>query len=433
MASRRASITGKVLIKERRIQLGWNFTDPRWAIAFGKIIQPELDWNEIGQTDPYGAIGESSMRRFQGGKPIVAQNFNILCQCLDLDPNIVADNTHQAVVPTSSDELPTITDLIDMPKDDFFCGRQVELQEIEQWLNNGVPFLNLWGAAGIGKSSLMAHWVKQQTIFPTVIWQSVDCENFDISCKDCVEDLLDRFAPEEKRGKNCFQELNKLLSAHKILIVIDGNFNEEYRQWFKILVRQLYASCVVIISEPNLEVVLSNRNPQKAKEILGLNTRDVKLFWDYYTRDFPKSNACSDSIETLRDRYDGNPTLLNLVIESIKNNYVGNLRKAMDETAVIPAWFKESFLDKRFDALSDEEQQILIAMAGAEDKVSLEDIKSLTQQRSLVSYLDTLRRSSIVRVKTITCGKATLDNDESRYSISTLWRKYLQRRFLKPK
>jgi hypothetical protein len=89
-----------------------------------------------------------------------------------------------------------------MPKDDFFCGRQVELQEIEQWLNNGVPFLNLWGAAGIGKSSLMAHWVKQQTIFPTVIWQWVDCENFDISCKDCVEDLLQKKNAEKTVFRN---------------------------------------------------------------------------------------------------------------------------------------------------------------------------------------------------------------------------------------
>jgi hypothetical protein len=417
MASRRASLTGKALIRERRIQLGWNFTDPRWAIAFGAITRPEVDWSEIGQTDPYGAISETSMRRFQGGEPIVAQSFNALCQCLNLDPNIVAEPTGTS----------TIIDLAEMPNDDFFCGRQAELQEIEEWLKDGVPFLNIWGAAGIGKSSLMAHWVKQQTAFPIVIWKSVDREYFDISCKDVVEDLLNKFTPEEKRSKNCFQELNKLLSAHKILIVIDGDFNEEYRQWFKILVRQVYSSCIIIISEPNLEVVLSNRNPPKAKEILGLKVLDVKLFWDYYTQDLARSSACSNSIEILRDRYDGNPTLLNLVIESIKNNYLGNLRKAMDETAVIPEWFKESFLDKRFNSLSDTEQQILIAMAGAEDKVSLEDIKSLTQQRTLVSYLDTLRRSSIVRVKT------ALDNDESRYSISTLWRKYLQRRFLKNK
>ncbi len=426
MASRRASLTGKALIKERRIQLGWNFTDPRWAIAFGTITQPEIDWSEMDQKNSCRAISETSLRRFQGGEPIVAANFNALCQCLDLDPDLVA-------VSTTSSESSTVVDLTEMPKDEFFCGRQAELQEIEEWLQNDVPFLNIWGSAGIGKSSLIAHWVKQQTAFSDVIWQPVDCENFEISCKDVVEDLLNKFTSEEKRGKNCFQELNKLLSTRKILIVIDGNFNEEYRQWFKTLVRQVYSSCIIIISEPNLEVVLSNRNPPKAKEILGLNAVDVRLFWEYYTRDLDRPAACNQSIDTLRDRYDGNPTLLNLVIESIKNNFVGNLLKAMEETAVIPEWFKESFLDKRFDSLSDEEQQILIAMAGAEDKVSLEDIKSLTQQPSLVGYLDTLRRSSIIRVKIINCSTMALDNDEPRYSISTLWRKYLQRRFFENK
>jgi hypothetical protein len=423
MASRKASVEGKALIKKRRIELGWNYCDPQLAIAFGKIISPELDWENIGQSDPYREISECSIRRFQGGRPIVAKNFNILCQALGLDANIIAtDAPEKANIPIINAEELTIVDLIDMPKDDFFCGRSNELHELDQWIRSAaVPFVNIWGAAGIGKSSLMAHWVKQQNIFSSIIWQSVDCENSDISCKDFVEDLLTKLTSNAERSKNCFQDFNKLLSQRQVLIVIDGNFNDEYRQWFKILEKQRHPSCIVVISEPNLELVLSNKNTPKARQIFGLDISGVELFWNYYTRDLSSINTCSNSLEILRDRYDGNPTLLNLVVESIKKNYVGNLRKAMDETAVIPEWFKGSFLDKPFNSLSYEEQQILISMAWAEDEVSLEDIKSLTQQHCPIIYLDTLRRSSIMMVKAI--------DDEPRYSISTLWRKYLQRRF----
>ncbi len=423
MASRKASVEGRALIKNRRIELGWNYCDSRLAIAFGQIIRPELDWENIGQTDPYREISESSIRRFQGGRPIVAKNFNVLCQALGLDANNIADDSlEKTIMPIVTINKQAIVDLIDMPKDDFFCGRSKELQELDQWLGDAaVPFLNIWGAAGIGKSSLIAHWVKQQTIFPNVIWQSVDCENSDISCKDFVEDLLAKMTPEVNRSKNCFQDFNKLLFQCQMLIVIDGNFDNEYRQWFKTLEKQRHTSCIVVISEPNLEIVLSNKNTPKARQLMGLDVVGVELFWSYYTRDLVSQSTCSNSLEILRDRYDGNPTLLNLVVESIKKNYVGNLRKAMDETAVIPEWFKGSFLDKPFNSLSYEEQQILIAMAWVEDEVSLEDLKSLTQQYCPIIYLDTLRRSSIMMVKAI--------DDEPRYSISTLWRKYLQRRF----
>jgi hypothetical protein len=424
MASRKASITGKELIKERRIELGWNYLDPRFAIAFGKIIRPELDWESIGQTDPYREIGECSIRRFQGGRPIVAKNFNILCQVLDLNANLIADESHEKVLKLLvNTDNNVIIDLIDMPKDDFFCGRKNELKEIEYWLSVlDVPFLNIWGAAGIGKSSLIAHWVKQQTTFSNVIWQTVDCKNHAISCKDFVEDLLIKIAPGAERSKNCFQDLSKFLSYSKTLIIIDGNFNDDYQQWFKTLERQRYPSCVLVISEPNLGIVLSNRNAPKSRQLMGLDIADVESFWQYYTKDLVSPLTCSNSLKILTNRYDGNPTLLNLVVESIKKNYGGNLREAMDKTAAIPEWFKGSFLDKPFNSLSYEEQQILIAMASAEDGVRLEDLKSLTQQRCSTIYLDKLRNSSIVRIKVI--------DDEPRYEISALWRKYLQRRFL---
>jgi hypothetical protein len=422
MASRKASAEGRAFIKQRKIELGWNYCDSRFAVAFGKIFRPDWDWESIEKYDPFREIGEASIRRFQSGKPIRANSFDILCQVLDLDPNLVADKAHEEIVVSLlNDNNASIIDLTSMPKDDFFFGRENELREIAKWLNECTPFVNIWGAAGIGKSSLIAHFVKQQKTFSKVVWELVDCESDDIPCRDFIEDLLAKIIPKEERSRNCFQDFNKMLSQHNILIVIDGSFNDSYRQWFKSLEKQRHSSCVMVISEPNLEIVISNKNTSKARQISGLDVSGVELFWKYRTQELDSSESCHNSLEVLRERYDGNPTLLNVVIESIKENYTGKLRKAMDETVSIPEWFKESCLDKPFDKLSDKRQKILIAMAWAEDGVSLDDIKFLTQQNCTTADLDSLRHSSIMQISNI--------DDEPCYSFSTLWRKYLRRRF----
>jgi hypothetical protein len=94
----------------------------------------------------------------------------------------------------------------------------------------------------------------------------------------------------------------------------------------------------------------------------------------------------------------------------------------MDKTPMIPKPFKEDSLDKAFNGCSSKEQQILRVMAEVEDWVSIEDIKALTEQIVYIEDLDTLQKHNLVQVKAI--------DDEPRYAISLLWRKYLQRHTL---
>jgi NB-ARC domain len=415
--SRKVSAEGKKLIKQRRSELGWKYTDPQWATATGKILRPDLDWEEVGAQDPYREISISSLRYFQGGKPIVDKNFNALCKALSLDPNLVAQNT--------SITTAQLSDLVDMPRHDFFCGRQAELAEIDAWLNQaGVPFLNIWGAPGIGKSALISQWVKYQNTFPRVLWRTVDCENSEQSCRDFMTELLTTLSPSGEQSENRFTDFNKILSFQKILLVIDGNFNDDYYQWFKALSAQRHHSCIVVISDADLEIVISNRNLPKKRQIEGLDLQAVKQFWQHYTADqeLADFDVGDDYFRLLRDRYDGNPIVLDSAIAMIVETYRGNLRKAMDETAVIPSYV-EKILAGSFKACTYEQQQILIAMAQVEDWIGIEDIKLITQnslpQHKYINYSEALRRSSILQAKWI--------DDEYRYAISTLWRKYIQR------
>jgi DNA-binding Xre family transcriptional regulator len=429
MASREASKEGKELIRKQRKEKGWKYKDERWAIAAGKILSPNLDWDQQEKENAYIAIGESSMGRFQRGKPIRPENFNALCWALSLDPNVVAADSYPIdtlVIDTQSlkNEL-----LIDMPKNSIFYGREIELKKIDDWLStSSIPILNIWGAAGIGKSSLMAHWVKKQTIFPTVIWQEVDCENEspELSHRDFAERILAlaiKLIPELNRTEYPYKDFNLLLYHHQILIVIVGNFDASYRRWFETISTQEYKGRIIVISESDLNIVWTESEKIK---LSGLEAAEVKQLWDYHTKDQNlRFDIADTSFKELGKLYDGNPTLLNLVIDSIKNNYAGNLSKAMEETMLIPKTFKKDFLDKKFNSCSHQEQQILCAMAGVEDWVSVEDIKALTEQIIYVDDLDLLQKCSLVQVKVI--------NDEPRYSISTLWRKYLQRNIIQNK
>jgi hypothetical protein len=427
MASREASKKGKELINKQRKQKGWQYKDERWAITAGKILLPNLDWVKLqAEKKSFLAVSETTIGRFQRGNPIRPGIFNALCQALSLDPNMVAavSTIDQPTATTVDNQSLQAEFLIDMPKNDIFYGREAELKKIDHWLiNSSIPLLNIWGAAGIGKSTLMAQWVKQQTSFSTIIWQQVDCENEspELSHRDFMEKLLTltkKFIPNLERTENLNKDFDLLLFYQRVLIVMAGNFDENYRQWFQRIVRQEYKGRIVIISEADLGIVFNESDKIK---LTGLQTTDVKQLWQHYTKDQNLSgfDIKDNSFQELGKRCDGNPALLRLVIESIKNNYNGNLCKAMDKTAMIPKPFREDFLDKAFDARSCQEQAVLRVMAEVEDWVSIEDIKALTEQIVYTDDLDTLQKHNLVQVKAI--------DDEPRYAISILWRKYLQR------
>jgi DNA-binding Xre family transcriptional regulator len=426
MASRAASKEGKELINKQRKQKCWKYKDEQWAIAAGKILVPNLDWEQQSKENAFIAVSESTLGRFQRGKPIRSDSFDALCQALSLNPNMVAtiSNIDQTTATTLDNRSLKAELLIDMPKDNIFYGRVSELKKIDHWLtNSSIPLLNICGADGIGKSSLMAQWVKQQTSFSIIIWQQVDCENEspDLSHRDFIERLLTlakKSVPSLERTENLNKDFDLLLFYHRVLIVIVGNFDDGYRQWFQRIVRQEYTGKVVIISEADLGLVFTETDKIK---LTGLQTADIKDLWQHYTKDRDLSNLDikDSSFQELGRRYDGNPALLQLVIESIKNIFNGNLHKAMEATAMIPKPYKEDSLDKAFNARSCQEQQILQVMAEVEDWVSIEDIKALTEQIVYTDDMDTLQKHNLVQAKAI--------DDEPRYAISILWRKYLQR------
>ena len=90
MTSMKASLEGRVLIKQAIAQKGWRVRDDRWLVAASYILEPEGDW----QTDGPYAYGCSlqTWERFLQGVAIRDRSFIAFCKILGLLPAQVAES-----------------------------------------------------------------------------------------------------------------------------------------------------------------------------------------------------------------------------------------------------------------------------------------------------------------------------------------------------
>jgi hypothetical protein len=413
MASLKASMAGRQKIVARRQELGWKYRDERWAIAAGQILLPNLDWSMV--ENPYMGISETTMHRFQARQCIRPESFVALSSALGLTATELVDRS--PVFPPEG-LLPCT-----LPRAEVFWGREQEQEEISQWLQNSLTFLNLWGAPGIGKSALAAEVVIQnQQFFAAVIWRSIDERVYDLPLKDFIEDILNAF-PDSPRSVDYHRDFYQLLFDRRLLIVIDGHFNGEYRNWFSQLTKPQRQSCILIVSEPDLQLVFGQQQRLKKLQLTGLDATAVGKLWQQLTEREPV--GLDDALKILTKRYDGNPWMLHQAIDYILRHQCGNLPKAMDLTLAMLRPL-EDLLEKRIHGRSPTDRQILQAIAKVDDEVSFLDICMLTSDSpdgiDYQATLDDLCKSTLVH-----CAN---DGEQPLYGISSVLRKYLRQRLI---
>jgi predicted HD phosphohydrolase len=87
----KASLQGKILIKEARKKIGWIIEDERWLEEAIEILKK----NELQNVNDV-SISHMSWRRFLWGKEAIYEdNFKAFCEVLKLDWNDVIKN-HEA-------------------------------------------------------------------------------------------------------------------------------------------------------------------------------------------------------------------------------------------------------------------------------------------------------------------------------------------------
>lgn len=423
MASLKASPIGCEIIKARRQEKDWRYRDPRWAVAAGKILLPEIDWEVSAQAQPYLGISETTMHRYQHGERIRQDSFEALSAALELRVEDIVVDPAIGPEPVPVDRSLVINSF-EVPRSNIFLGRQQEMQNIADWLEQGLTFLNIWGAPGIGKSSLAAEVVVQNShCFEATICSQLEDRVDPLPLDDFLEYLIGDLAaglPSLVRTNEVRKDFFRLLFEHRILVVIDGHFNEEYRKFFGRLAGTDRKSCLILVSESDLEIVLGQQsNRLKKIKLDGLDSIAVGQLWQQLTG-LDKVDI-EEALQCLTSRYDGNPWMLYQAIDYVQNHLDGNLLQAMERTL---AMFRQvqDLLEKRVNSRTAWELMVLQSIACVEDEVSFEDIRSLTKNDT-INYQATLY--DLCKSTLVSCQS---DGHQTQYSISSVLRKYLRQR-----
>ncbi|NJM46328.1 MAG: ATP-binding protein [Alkalinema sp. RU_4_3] len=101
---------------------------------------------------------------------------------------------------------------------DQFYGREAELQQLQQWINDRKRLLILWGMGGIGKTSLAIELVNRiNSRYSQTIWRSLqDAPLF----TDWATDILAQLG--ESPTDNPLSQLVKRLRDKPVLLILDN-------------------------------------------------------------------------------------------------------------------------------------------------------------------------------------------------------------------
>ena len=198
----------------------------------------------------------------------------------------------------------------------LFVGRKKELEELTTALSDK-RCIYIYGASGIGKTSLMSRLlmnVKEDASnkFDTFVWKYVTHESPLDEIQE-IEQLL------ELKGDESFESFIK---KNRLLLCLDGierwsQSNHKIIENFfhKFILTEHNSRIICTGREPmtQLETLMKLERPAKTLKLSGLGLEEVERILKYYS-------VSGDWLENLTLRYAGNPFLIHLLGEKIKNN-----------------------------------------------------------------------------------------------------------------
>lgn len=276
------------------------------------------------------------------------------------------------------------------PAMDKIFGRADEAEKMVVAHNSGVNVYCLVGSGGIGKSTLARNWAdKYKDQYDAISWVSFKNKP---DLKKVFRKINQLLSPQltipESDVDEQIERLVRKLAEKKAVVIFDnmetvmatgndtGRFIDGYSEIEGFLNRFVdYDSSSIIVlttrEKPNCIERLAQNNQSKCSYTIlkGLSFEATKQLVESKQVIY----ASDESIQKFRDRYEGSPYALILVISIVKERYNGNLDNYLKDESQLPSGIT-GILDEQLGRLNQLQLFVIYRLAVERIPVSIRDL-----------------------------------------------------------
>jgi WD40 repeat protein len=299
---------------------------------------------------------------------------------------------------------------------EFFCGREKELKEFEQWLMvEGCRVVMIWGMGGVGKTYLARRLREQlESKFDYVLWE--DLLNAPPVEKILHESITCFSGQQQIAFPNDLNDLIQLLLScmqkHRCLLVLDnvesilkphvrsGSYKDGYAGYSQ-LIQAIgtfkHQSCLLLTSREKTSELSRLKNSSKRVQILPLEGLDLASIKQFLLANNKELVGTEEDWSKLTIDYAGNPIILGIVASTIIDIYQGNIGEFLQDSNRLED--VRSFIYQQIDRLTDIEKQALYWLAIRREVMTLKDLKAAmaaSLQKQISDTLASLRNRSLI-------------------------------------
>ncbi|NER93081.1 MAG: hypothetical protein F6J86_04425 [Symploca sp. SIO1B1] len=323
---------------------------------------------------------------------------------------------------------PLLQDWGQVPDISGFCGRQPELERLQQKILDGCRLITLFGTVRIGKTWLavkLAQKIRDQ--YNCLIWRSLD-RNSPALMQDLLEELIQLISGGKETRTDLSCLVDCLWNQHCLIIldgfesvlqsgVHDGSYRsgyEDYREFLEKVGKAAHQSCVILTSREHLQDIelMEYQIPKVfSLKIDGFGESTIQRMLK------PKGLYGSDGDwRSLSSRYEGNPTVLTAVAKDLKL-FGGNITAFIQQPNLSIPTVTLYLFEEQFQRLSQLEQEMIQFLANYHEPPLFDDLVSAFRENALEDLrtaFSSLMRRDIIHVR------------EGRYFVRPLMAAYIQ-------
>ncbi|MGB3419370.1 MAG: hypothetical protein WBA52_02840 [Dolichospermum sp.] len=320
-----------------------------------------LGSNSLNQTALARELGlsRSTVTNFFRQIPIERLNFEEICTKLGLDWQDIVDIT------ANETEIEEIENPIF--KDPNFLGREEDIANINNLVNEGKKVILIKAEGGIGKTTLAENWFKIQGLDYLKLNVGTTSQTLKSVEEWVISQLRETFkvTPVQNFG-NILDQLTTQLQKRKIGILID-NLEPVLKNGEFIELHKSYIDLLEILANQNIQgiTIITSREQIYEHKIFRLSTfhnydlegLNEKTWKEYFEN--KKIIIDNDSLNAMWRNYGGNAEAMSLLAADILNESNGNLKAYWQDNSedLLRHRSLEQLVKSQFDKLKNDNSQ----------------------------------------------------------------------------